>query len=369
MTIFYLVLFRVTGCNLTDQCCESLSSSLHSSNSLRELDLSNNDLQDSGVKLLSDGLKSSHCQLNILRLSGCMVTEEGCCFLASALSSNPSHMRELDLSYNHPGQSLVKLLSDPNYRLDNLNVGHRGEIRITTGLKKYACDLTLDLNTAHTQLALSEMNRRVEFVKEKQPYPDHPERFDKCYQVLCEESLSGHCYWEAEWSGRAVYVSVTYKGISRKGCSDDCWFGFNEKSWSLNWFIDRFTVSHSNKITEISAPSCLSNRVGGYLDWSAGPLSFYSISATHTLTHLHTFSTTFTEPLYAGFTVFYDTPVSLCEINPERQRQTPIYDRSNADAWCSEEEYSLQSTNPQPTGQDSNTWKFTLLFSTVAKKY
>uniref|UniRef100_A0A673KXP4 NACHT, LRR and PYD domains-containing protein 3-like n=1 Tax=Sinocyclocheilus rhinocerous TaxID=307959 RepID=A0A673KXP4_9TELE len=317
-----LNILRVTGCNLTDQCCESLSSSLQSSNSLRELDLSNNDLQDSGVKLLSDGLKSSHCQLNILRLSGCMVTEEGCCFLASALSSNPSHLRELDLSYNHPGQSLVKLLSDPNYRLDKLNVGHRGEIRITTGLKKYACDLTLDLNTAHTQLALSEMNRTVEFVKEKQPYPDRPERFDKCYQVLCEESLSGRCYWEAEWCGRAVYVSVTYKGISRKGCSDDCWFGFNEKSWSLNWFIDRFTVSHSNKITEISAPSCLYNRVGVYLDWSAGTLSFYSISDTHTLTHLHTFNSTFTEPLYAGFTVFYDTSVSLLKISYHKYIKT-----------------------------------------------
>ncbi|KAL1252101.1 hypothetical protein QQF64_019897, partial [Cirrhinus molitorella] len=116
-----LNILRLADCNITGQCCESLASSLQSSNSvLRELDLNNNDLQDSGVKLLSDGLKSSHCQLNILRLSGCMVTEEGCFYLASALSSNPSHLRELDLSYNHPGQSLVKLLSDPNYRLDKL---------------------------------------------------------------------------------------------------------------------------------------------------------------------------------------------------------------------------------------------------------
>jgi len=53
-----------------------------------------------------------------------MVTEEGCAALASALSSNPSHLRELDLSFNHPGESGVKLLSDimkhPDYTLDKL---------------------------------------------------------------------------------------------------------------------------------------------------------------------------------------------------------------------------------------------------------
>ncbi|XP_016113221.1 NACHT, LRR and PYD domains-containing protein 12-like [Sinocyclocheilus grahami] len=155
-----------SGCNLTAQDCETVSSALQSSNSvLRELDLSNNDLQDSGVKLLSDGLRSPNCQLDILRLSGCMVTEEGCGYLSSALSSNPSHLRELDLSYNHPGPSGVQLLNhkleDPNYKLEKLNLGHGGHFRITPGLRKYACDLSLDPNTANTHLILSEENRKA----------------------------------------------------------------------------------------------------------------------------------------------------------------------------------------------------------------
>ncbi|KAL7881045.1 hypothetical protein SRHO_G00032990, partial [Serrasalmus rhombeus] len=103
---------RLASCNLGGEACEILSSVLQSNTSLKELDLSSNDLQDSGVKLLSVGLKSSHCKLEILRLSGCMVTDEACSSLASALISNPSHLRELDLSYNHPGESGVKLLSD-----------------------------------------------------------------------------------------------------------------------------------------------------------------------------------------------------------------------------------------------------------------
>ncbi|XP_067244880.1 NLR family CARD domain-containing protein 3-like isoform X2 [Chanodichthys erythropterus] len=187
-------------CNLTAHSCKSLSSALQSSNMfLAELDLSNNDLQDSGVKLLSDGLKSPNCQLQILRLSGCMVTVEGCGYVSSALSSNPSHLRELDLSYNHPGDSGVKLLSDklnlPNYRMNKLNVDHGGKIRIRAGLHKYSHQLTLDPNTVNEHLRLSEKNRVITNTDPHlQPYPDHPDRFD-VYQVLCRESIPISSLW------------------------------------------------------------------------------------------------------------------------------------------------------------------------------
>ncbi|XP_016127101.1 protein NLRC3-like isoform X2 [Sinocyclocheilus grahami] len=295
------------GCNLTDQCYEIVASVLKSTDSpLIELDLSNNDLQDAGVELICAGLKSPNCRLEILRVSGCMVTEKSCCFLASALISNPSHLRELDLSYNHPGDAGVKmfsaLLENPDCKLEKLNLDHCGDFRITPGLQKYAYDLTLDPNTANTRLTLSEGNKRARRVEDKQPYPDHLERFENQEQVLCRETLSERCYWEVEWSGGA-YVAVTYRGIRKKGGSD-CRLGWNKKSWSLFCTIDRFSAWHDDKNTDIHVQSDPLSRVAVYLDRPAGTLSFYSVSGTHTLTHIHTFNTTFTEPLYAGFAVY-----------------------------------------------------------------
>uniref|UniRef100_A0A672NED5 B30.2/SPRY domain-containing protein n=1 Tax=Sinocyclocheilus grahami TaxID=75366 RepID=A0A672NED5_SINGR len=302
-------------CNLTAQSCESLSSALQSSNSvLRELDMSNNDLKDSGVKLLSDGLKSPNCQLHTLRLSGCMVTEKGCGYVSSALSSNPSHLRELDLSYNHPGDSGVKLLSekleDPNCSLDKLNVDHEGEYRITAGCRKYGCFLTLDPNTAHTELSLSEENRKATHVREKQPYPDHPDRFNVYPQVLCRESVCGRCYWEIEWSG-GVFISVSYKSISRKRRGVECVFGYNDQSWSLICFPSSYSFWHNNIETRLPVKSIISSsRIGVYVDHSAGTLSFYSVSDTMSL--IHTVQTTFTQPLCPGFTVGSGSSVKLC---------------------------------------------------------
>ncbi|XP_073703239.1 protein NLRC3-like [Garra rufa] len=313
----------LADCNLTVESCKILSSALQSSNSpLRELDASNNDVQDSGVKLISDALKSHNCQLEILRLSGCMVTDKGCCYLASALSSNPSHLRELDLSYNHPEHSALQLRSfqnNPDYVLKILNLDNGGLCRVKPGLQKYFCDLTLDPNTLNNELILSEDKKKVTHVKVPQPYPDHPDRFEGISQVLCRESVCGRCYWEIEWSGGYVSISVSYKSISRKGGGNECVFGSNDQSWSLFCSSSSYSFIHNNIKTDLPVKPIIIRRtgvndvyrVGVYVDHGAGSLSFYSVSDTMSL--IHTEHTTFTQTLYPGFGVHYNgSSVSLC---------------------------------------------------------
>ncbi|NP_001007388.2 finTRIM family, member 72 isoform X1 [Danio rerio] len=155
----------------------------------------------------------------------------------------------------------------------------------------------LDPNTAHKNLILSEENRRISYSDTDQQYPDHPERFAVYCNVLCKEGLTGRCYWEVECSGKKWAVAVSYKGISRKGNTDDSRLGYNKQSWRLSCFKENVFFKHDSEV--VSVPVFDSSRIGVFLDHRAGILSFYSISDTMTL--LHRVQTSFTEPLYPAF--------------------------------------------------------------------
>ncbi|XP_067341227.1 tripartite motif-containing protein 16-like isoform X1 [Channa argus] len=176
---------------------------------------------------------------------------------------------------------------------------------------KYSCEISLDPNTAHTRLLLSEGNRKVIAMSNEQSYSPHPDRFTTCPQALSRESLTGRCYWEVEWTGTGVSVAGAYKNISRAGNWKEIVFGRNNKSWALVCYQDKHNFYHNNIQTPVSGPQ--SSRVGLYLDHRAGILSFYSISETMTL--LHRVQTTFTQPLHAGLCFnCYGDIAELCEL-------------------------------------------------------
>ncbi|XP_067446770.1 tripartite motif-containing protein 16-like [Thunnus thynnus] len=184
------------------------------------------------------------------------------------------------------------------------------EPKTRAGFLKYSREITLDPNTANTRLLLSEGNRKATYMSQPQSYSRHPDRFTDYLQVLSRESLTGRCYWEVEWSGRGVCVAVAYKNISRAGDSNECGFGFNDKSWMLNCGTYSYEFNFNNIQTPVSGPG--SSRVGVYLDHTAGILSFYSVSETMTL--LHRVQTTFTQPLYAGLWLYKEVTAELCKL-------------------------------------------------------
>ncbi|KAK7945321.1 hypothetical protein WMY93_001049 [Mugilogobius chulae] len=166
--------------------------------------------------------------------------------LASALSSAHSHLTELDLSYNHPGPSaelLTALRDDPHCPLDSLRLDPAGEQWMVPGLRKYSCEFSLDPNTAHRKLKLSEDKQTVTCVRTSSSI--HIMRTD--LQTVTDPELhwpEGRCYWEVDWS--------------------------------------------------------VSGRVSVLLDSEAGSLSFYDVDSDGKLSHLHTSSCSFTEPLFPG---------------------------------------------------------------------
>lgn len=144
---------------------------------------------------------------------------------------------------------------------------------------------------------------------ERQAYPDNPGRFTRWAQVLCRAGMAGRCYWEVDWRGDGgVSVGVCYKGMAREGAGSDCKLGHNAKSWSLDCSPTACSFQHDQNSVVIAIPCA--NRVGVYLDYRAGVLSFYSIPGE--MVHLHSVTTTFTQPLFPGFWVGLGSTIRLC---------------------------------------------------------
>ncbi|XP_026218136.1 NLR family CARD domain-containing protein 3-like [Anabas testudineus] len=173
---------RLSGCHISETHLEVVTSTLMSNPShLRELDLSMNHLQYSKVKLLSAGLESPNCRLESLRLTWCSVTEISCSSLVSALKSNPSHLRELELSHNNLQDSGVKLLCDhlqsPKCRLETLGLRYCS----LTEISCYSLVSALKSNPAHlTELEL--WGNKLQ---------------DSGVKLLCDFLKSPHCRLEA----------------------------------------------------------------------------------------------------------------------------------------------------------------------------
>uniref|UniRef100_A0A671Y2T3 Neoverrucotoxin subunit beta-like n=1 Tax=Sparus aurata TaxID=8175 RepID=A0A671Y2T3_SPAAU len=184
-------------------------------------------------------------------------------------------------------------------------------------LLRYACDLTLDPDTANKQLILSEGNKKVTEGPGQQSYPRLPQRFDHWGQVLCREELTGRCYWEVEWKSPKVNVTVgvCYRGMSRKGDSDQSRLAGNKLCWCLRYVQipgpEELFAEHDNQKHDLPVPPGPFTRLGVYLDWSAGTLSYYEVSSD-TLSHIYTFHTKFTEPVYPAFGPWQGSSVSLC---------------------------------------------------------
>ncbi|XP_016516574.1 NACHT, LRR and PYD domains-containing protein 3-like isoform X1 [Poecilia formosa] len=276
---------------------------------LKDLDLSNNDMKDSGLKLLCETFSKPGCNLETLRLSGCLITKEGCEVLASALASNLSNLKELDLSYNYPEEHGVALLSagveNPDLALTTLRVEPSGSQFLVPGLRKYAVELILD-STTHRNLTLSEFNRIMMVGQgEKLSW------FGAEEELLGRHGLTGRCYWEAEWRGKAA-IGVTYKTIRRRGERNGCGLGVNDQSWALLCSKEGFSVLHYNKITKICVEP--SSKVGVYVDVPGGTVSFFGVYPDK-MTYLHTYNTKFTEPVYPALRIEADpvnSSLTLC---------------------------------------------------------
>ncbi|XP_031417165.1 NACHT, LRR and PYD domains-containing protein 12-like [Clupea harengus] len=289
-------MLKLSECSLTEDSCEYLAYVLQSpSSNLKNLQLRDNDLQDTGVMLLSAGIKHANCRLQSLGLAGCGIKEDGFYSLAHALDCNPLHLEQLCLNFNNPrAQGIVSLFdqkSDPKYKLDTLILDSSEAFQLNPGPRKYFCPLTLDDRVPHDMDFISLRDKSVSTGSSMDASQ---------YEImLSKEALTKRCYWEVEVSGDRVEIGVSSRAQKSRRADDQ--MGQSGFFPCLVIYLNKLHGFLQNGEIMADCPDLdCPQRIGLYLNKNAECLSFYSVCEDK-LTLLAKFpSTGFTKVTSAG---------------------------------------------------------------------
>ncbi|KAG9465253.1 hypothetical protein GDO78_018601 [Eleutherodactylus coqui] len=169
-------------------------------------------------------------------------------------------------------------------------------------------DILLDIDTADNNIIISEDLRSASYTATSQNRPDGPKRFTSCHVFSSRSFSSGRHYWEVDVSQAEKWlIGVAGESLERKVAGNESFIGYNNKSWALT-VNPGFGARHNNVFQHLVSDSPV-RAVGIYLDYEAGRLSFYQLCDP--IRHLHTFTASFTEPLYAAFYLFADSSIRI----------------------------------------------------------
>ncbi|XP_043989253.1 E3 ubiquitin-protein ligase TRIM11 isoform X2 [Gambusia affinis] len=225
-------------------------------------------------------------------------------FLPEPISVDRKHILEdVEGKYREFITSTLRCLSELKRELCEWLVSFTHRLQRPATLLILTSPLSLDTNSAHPLLSISDDLRSVARVKSRLPCAAHPERFDHWPQVLTVQTFSsGTHYWELEAEG-FWDVAVCYRSIGRKGKEGNA-FGNNKVSWSLTQQHDKkLSAWHNRRKTRLTY-QMVGNRVAVAVDYSSGTVTFSEVGPSNTLIHLHTFSTSFTQPVCLGFGLY-----------------------------------------------------------------
>uniref|UniRef100_A0A8C5WMH1 Tripartite motif containing 25 n=1 Tax=Leptobrachium leishanense TaxID=445787 RepID=A0A8C5WMH1_9ANUR len=172
-------------------------------------------------------------------------------------------------------------------------------------LLKYAVILTVDINTAHKKVLVSDRNTKLTVCNTNQDYRDNPQRFTHCSQALCTTGfIKGVHYWELEiQGGNFSGIGVAYGSIARVG--GESRLGRNKTSWCIEWFNGKLQAWHNDKQTDL--PPHNGSKIGVLLNCDEGFVSFFSVAKK--FNHIYKFRAKFTEPVYPAFWVFSSSTI------------------------------------------------------------